>query len=146
MEPETNSESTGATAETGGVKPATVYFESNAAVLTAETLAILDNEISVLKNNASAAITINGYADSRGTAEHNYALSQQRANAVKNYFLKNGIKKARVTSVNAFGETMLVNDCKDGAVCSEEEHKANRRVEIKLDESVKVPYIGFKGK
>ncbi len=35
-------------------------------------------------------------------------------------------------TAKGYGETMLVNKCKDGVYCSIEEHQANRRTELKL--------------
>jgi outer membrane protein OmpA-like peptidoglycan-associated protein len=35
-------------------------------------------------------------------------------------------------TAKGYGETMLVNKCKDGVYCSIAEHQANRRTELKL--------------
>jgi outer membrane protein OmpA-like peptidoglycan-associated protein len=35
-------------------------------------------------------------------------------------------------TAKGYGETMLVNKCKEGVWCSIEEHQANRRTELKL--------------
>ena len=43
----------------------------------------------------------------------------------------NGIELKRV-SAHGFGETKILNKCKNDVTCSEEEHKANRRTEFKF--------------
>jgi hypothetical protein len=40
-----------------------------------------------------------------------------------------GVDTARIAAVG-YGETMLVNDCKNGVYCSEEKHQENRRTEF----------------
>jgi outer membrane protein OmpA-like peptidoglycan-associated protein len=43
--------------------------------------------------------------------------------------LKNGIDKLRLTP-KGYGETELVNECKDNVPCSEAQHQKNRRSEF----------------
>jgi len=45
--------------------------------------------------------------------------------------LSKGISKKLITA-EGFGETKLVNNCGNDVPCSEEEHQANRRTELKL--------------
>ena len=53
-----------------------------------------------LKNNPNANITINGYASPEGTEEYNQALSQRRADAVKNILVnKYGIAATRINAI-----------------------------------------------
>ena len=47
--------------------------------------------------------------------------------------------------MKGYGESKLINRCAEGVSCTEEEHAANRRTEIritKLDQSVEVRYGG----
>ena len=48
-----------------------------------------------------------------------------------NYIISKGIPSNMITA-KGYGETMLVNKCKDGVYCSIAEHQANRRTELKL--------------
>ena len=43
------------------------------------------------------------------------------------------INKKRLKAVG-FGETRLLNNCKNDATCAEEEHAKNRRTEFKIVE------------
>ena len=47
------------------------------------------------------------------------------------YLILQGIDPGRMTA-KGYGESMLLNDCKDGVVCTEEEHQMNRRTEFKV--------------
>ena len=84
----------------------------------------LDGIVSAMKDNESIKITIAGHADERGTREYNLALGQRRAEAVKDYFLLNGISSSRV-SVKSYGEEQPV-----AYGSNEESYAKNRRAEI----------------
>jgi outer membrane protein OmpA-like peptidoglycan-associated protein len=53
-------------------------------------------------------------------------LSQKRAQSTLNYIVGEGIDASRLIAVG-YGETRLVNKCKDGVQCSKEQHQQNRR-------------------
>ena len=61
-----------------------------------------------LKANPSSNAQIIGYADEVGDASYNQALSQRRADAVKNIAINSGISASRLTVV-ANGEDASVN-------------------------------------
>jgi outer membrane protein OmpA-like peptidoglycan-associated protein len=51
------------------------------------------------------------------------------------YLIERGVGRDRM-QFKGYGETKLVNECKDGVKCTEEKHQANRRTEftvLKLD-------------
>jgi len=80
--------------------------------------------IEYLNANKNASLTINGYASSEGHLSKNQKISQARANAFKNYLVKNGISKNRIHSVGKGIENPIAsNDSEDG-------RRKNRRVEI----------------
>lgn len=89
----------------------------------------LDNLVHFLKANPKINIEIRNYTDSRGTAQHNLKLSNKRANAIKRYLISHGISYKRITA-KGYGESNLLNRCKDGVTCTEEEHAQNRRTEL----------------
>jgi len=80
----------------------------------------------LLKLYPTAKVQIKGYADSRGPADMNYALSFERARTVRQTLERYGIDRSRLTAV-AFGE-------KNPKVpnTSRENMAINRRVEIEL--------------
>jgi hypothetical protein len=66
------------------------------------------------------------YSDS-----YNLKLSQKRAEEAVNYIIGKGISKTRITA-KGYGESKLLNRCKNGINCSEEDHQFNRRTEFKV--------------
>ncbi len=103
---------------------ATVYFEFDKFNLNSKSLQTLKSAVSAMKNNKSIRITIAGHADERGTREYNLALGQRRADAVKDYFVLNGINKNRI-NVKSYGEERPAAYGAD-----ENSYSKNRRAEI----------------
>ncbi len=94
---------------------------------------ILDKVITVLNSNKNLNIELSSHTDSRSSDEYNMVLSQKRAKAAVDYIISKGIDKSRLKAVG-FGETKLLNNCKNDAPCTEEEHAKNRRTEFKIVE------------
>jgi OOP family OmpA-OmpF porin len=101
-----------------------VEFDNNKATLRQESFAILDKTAASMQHWADAKIEVGGHTDSVGTDEHNMTLSQQRAEAVRNYLISKGIAADRLT-VKGYGETKPVADNE-----TEEGRFKNRRVEL----------------
>ncbi|MBK6951512.1 MAG: OmpA family protein [Crocinitomicaceae bacterium] len=57
----------------------------------------LDKLVTYLKENKYVKITINGYTDASGIEENNIVLSDQRAKAVYDYLIANGISASRLS-------------------------------------------------
>lgn len=101
-------------------------FLPNKAILTKESLAILDEAMQVLTEHAKVKVEIGGHTDNVGVAADNMTLSQQRADAVKNYLVSKGIDANRLTAIG-YGSTQPVGDNANAAGRAQ-----NRRVEFKL--------------
>jgi OmpA-OmpF porin, OOP family len=86
----------------------------------------LNEVVKILQSDSSLKLSIDGYTDNTGTPEKNQTLSENRANAVKDYFVKKGIDASRLTAAG-HGQDMPVADNKTAAG-----RKKNRRVEMKL--------------
>ena len=78
------------------------------------------NQLANLAKASDKKIEINAYADEVGADEYNQALSQRRANAVKDYFVKRGVKSV-VISAKGNGETTQYAT-----------HAENRRADITI--------------
>lgn len=76
--------------------PARVYFELDSAKLDAAALGELGKVSSYLKSHPGMTVTITGYADKTGAHEHNVVLAKERAKAVRNAILKQGVKQNQV--------------------------------------------------
>jgi OmpA-OmpF porin, OOP family len=103
-----------------------VFFDTGLSTLKPESYKALNDLFEVLKMKPTMIIEIDGHTDNTGTAELNQTLSQNRADAVRNYLIKKGIVSSRLTA-KGFGDTLPVADN------STDEGKAkNRRTEVKI--------------
>lgn len=76
-----------------------LIFQSSSAEMPVDGYAIelLNQFIAYLQQNKHVKIAVNGYTDSSGIEENNKALSQQRAIAVYDYLIANGVAPSRIT-------------------------------------------------
>ncbi|MFZ3114870.1 MAG: outer membrane beta-barrel domain-containing protein [Syntrophales bacterium] len=73
------------------------FFDSSEVTENGKT--VLNHNIRLLKENPKMEILIAGYTSASGTAEYNQKLSERRATAVREYFIKGGIARDRLTQV-----------------------------------------------
>lgn len=101
-----------------------IHFAFDKSEIRTEERAFLQTLLDFLLYNQHLDMTLSGHADDRGTLDYNQALSERRANAVKDFFVKGGLVKNRIKT-RGYGE---VNPAVTGK--TEEAYKKNRRVEI----------------
>ncbi|MCS6984784.1 MAG: OmpA family protein [Leptospiraceae bacterium] len=73
-----------------------IFFGYNSAELSEESYLELDRLRSILETNPKMKIEIGGHTDNIGTDQFNLALSQRRAEAVRDYLIKKGIAPERI--------------------------------------------------
>ncbi len=112
------------------IKVAEIGYETNRDVLDMKRSKGLQEIIQILKNN-TISVEIRSHTDAKGTSEVNLALSERRAKAVYDYLVANGVNKHRL-KFKGYGETMIINRCKDGVNCPDAEHAQNRRTDFKV--------------
>ena len=102
-----------------------VYFDTDKAVI--KDPRVLDEAVAIMKADPKITGEVRGYTDSTASEVYNQKLSERRANAVRDYFIKQGIAANRVRA-KGFGESNPVasNDTADGRAL-------NRRVELHPD-------------
>jgi outer membrane protein OmpA-like peptidoglycan-associated protein/tetratricopeptide (TPR) repeat protein len=110
-----------------------IYYASGDYKLDAAGIQIMNKVISVLNSNPKLMIELSSHTDSKSSDEFNLGLSKKRAQFAVDYIVAKGINKKRLKAVG-YGETRLLNRCKNGVECSDEEHKINRRTEFKITE------------
>ena len=91
----------------------------------------LKKAIDFVKKYRGAKVKLEGHTDSKGTEEYNQKLSERRAEAVKQYLIKEGAVNSSMISATGYGESRPVApnktpDGKDNPAGRAE----NRRVEI----------------
>jgi outer membrane protein OmpA-like peptidoglycan-associated protein/Tol biopolymer transport system component len=101
-----------------------IFFEINQFELLSQSLIELNILTEMLKSNPAVNIEIQGYTDDVGDLKSNETLSANRAKAVYDFLVKNGIAAKRL-SFKGYGETMprANNATEDG-------RKQNRRTEF----------------
>lgn len=112
---------------------ARVFFDFDAATLSAEGKASLDANAAIMSEYSDIKLEIQGHADERGTTDYNLALGQKRADAVVQYLLARGISSSRVKSVS-YGEERPL----DGR-STERAWSQNRRAEFVITWSGDAP-------
>ena len=101
-----------------------VLFDFNSSALRPESRAMLQEMSTVFAKYADTTIQIEGHADSIGSDSYNQNLSEERADSVRDYLVKEGVASARIRAIG-YGETRpkATNDTPEG-------RQLNRRVEI----------------
>jgi peptidoglycan-associated lipoprotein len=77
-----------------------LFFDYDKSVIRDDQKGVLGENVSWLKGNASAKITVEGHCDERGTAEYNLGLGERRAKAVKDYLIAAGIAADRISTIS----------------------------------------------
>jgi len=104
----------------------TILFNSGKASFQKQTMPVLQSITAILKEYPTAKFSLEGHTDNSGDAKFNLKLSQDRAAAVKNYLIENGVAADRLSSAG-FGQTKPVDSNKTAKGKTN-----NRRVEVKL--------------
>ncbi|UHG91603.1 OmpA family protein [Spirosoma oryzicola] len=101
-----------------------IFFDTGKSELRPESGPELDRLVTTLNETPKMIIEVRGHTDNTGSNEINAKLSQDRADAVREYFISKGIEPDRVGS-KGFGEAKPVapNDTDEG-------RQKNRRVEF----------------
>ena len=86
-----------------------IPFMFDRSDLTSQATGKLDSFISAIRQRVSNIISIFGHTDSLGTDPYNDALSERRANRVRDYLLESGIP-GREISVKGMGEGSPIAD------------------------------------
>jgi outer membrane protein OmpA-like peptidoglycan-associated protein len=103
-----------------------VFFERGLSTLRKESFPALNELVDAMKSKKSLVIEIAGHTDNVGKSEANQKLSEDRADAVRDYLVKHGIDPKRVTA-KGYGDTQPVasNDTPNG-------RQQNRRTEVRI--------------
>jgi peptidoglycan-associated lipoprotein len=113
-----------------------ISFNRKETAINKNTSMALDSLVNIMTLNPEITIEIASHTDSRGTFPDNLAISKKRSDEIVEYLVKKGIKASRMISMG-YGEVKLLNNCRDGILCLEEDHKINNRTEIKVVDILK---------
>jgi outer membrane protein OmpA-like peptidoglycan-associated protein len=124
---------------------ASSLFDTNKAVLKPEGKEALESVAKVLLERkydpAKTKIEIDGHADRMGNAAHNMTLSQQRADATREFLVSKGVPASMITAVGK-GDTSPITKPEDCKKFAKKRAKLvscyapDRRVEVTIFASV----------
>ena len=103
-----------------------IFFSTGSSKLLTKSFSKLNDVVSILNENPSYKVNIDGHTDNTGKEDKNQTLSEQRAASVKAYLVSKGIDESRLTSTG-YGQEKPVADNKTAAGRAK-----NRRVEMTL--------------
>jgi len=103
-----------------------IEFSSNSSELPASASIELNKLVVLLKENNTIQVQISGHTDNTGKEEENKKLSANRALAILNYLMEEGIEKNRL-SYQGFGSSKPIasNDTTEGRA-------KNRRTSVEI--------------
>ncbi len=105
-----------------------VEFEFGSANLTPLGLGILDDMADALRRIEDKPVLITGHTDNVGNSTSNLALSNERAEAVKQYLIGRNIDASRLSTTGKGDSNPIASND------NEEGRTRNRRIEFILDE------------
>lgn len=103
-----------------------VLFKQSKSEFLESSYSELNLVVEFMKENPKVEIRLEGHTDNRGVAKYNMKLSKDRVEAVKEYLIKKGISKKRITG-KGYGGTRPIADNENP-----ETRILNRRVEFTI--------------
>ena len=103
------------------------HFKRNSKTLTPEITTVLDEAALQLKKFPAIRLRLEAHTDSRGYKSANMKLSEERAAAIRDYLVSQGVAPEVFAEVKGFGETQIINNCSDGVYCLDVLHQQNER-------------------
>ena len=102
-----------------------INFDIGKAIVKAESFPVIEQITTYLKEHSQVRVMIEGHTDNTGKAELNLALSEKRAQSIRDEIVKRGIDSGRMET-KGFGPSKPIADNKTAAGRTQ-----NRRVTIK---------------
>ena len=103
-----------------------ILFVTGSSKLQTKSFKGLNDVAQIMKDNPGMSLAIDGHTDWVGADAFNLKLSQNRADAVKNYLVTKGVDASRITATG-YGETKPIADNRTAAG-----RQQNRRSELTL--------------
>ncbi|GAA0421415.1 hypothetical protein GCM10009133_32430 [Cocleimonas flava] len=105
-----------------------IYFDYDKAAIRPEYMVLINTHAKLLAKYPSLKMRLEGHADERGSRAYNVALSESRAQSVKNIMGVQGALSSQIKTIGYGEEIPIVRGQ------SQESWQKNRRVEIKYDD------------
>jgi outer membrane protein OmpA-like peptidoglycan-associated protein len=112
-----------------------IEFEKGKSEILTDMEKDLWDVINFMVDNPTFDLTIGGHTDSHGDANSNLNLSQDRADAIKDFLIEEGhIDPERITAIG-YGNTHPIKSPE----VTDEDKRINRRVEFNISRSIRPP-------
>jgi outer membrane protein OmpA-like peptidoglycan-associated protein len=85
-----------------------VLFDFDSYKLDAEATTTVEKVAAVMKANPDTQLILEGYTDKYGSVDYNLTLSMNRAKAVKNALVANGVPADKIAKIEGFGKSKLI--------------------------------------
>ncbi|MCF6182215.1 OmpA family protein [Lutibacter sp.] len=106
-----------------------IYFDLDQFNIRKDAAIELNRVVNIMNKYPNIRLEIKSHTDSRAPDNYNMKLSNERAKSTINYIISKGIDPSRVFG-KGYGETEIINKCKNGVKCTQAEHAVNRRTEF----------------
>jgi outer membrane protein OmpA-like peptidoglycan-associated protein len=104
-----------------------VHFQHDSSQILPDSMGIIEEAADALRSHAEIAnVEVQGHTDDSGTPEYNLRLSGERANAVREALILNGVEPNRLTARGYGQEKPLVPNTNDA------NRAKNRRVQLMI--------------
>lgn len=103
-----------------------IVFDQGKASIRRESFATLDSAYDILKEHESIRLEVTGHTSSEGSEEVNQRLSEERANAVRDYIVNKGIDGSRITARGAGPSEPIADNA------TPQGREQNRRIEFRI--------------
>jgi outer membrane protein OmpA-like peptidoglycan-associated protein len=103
-----------------------IQFDTDKATIKKLSHKKLDSAVDVLAKFPSVNVEVSGHTDDKGERDHNLELSQNRANAVRDYLIAKGIDASRISTRGAGPDEPIDDNKKKSG------RAKNRRIEFKI--------------
>ncbi len=103
-----------------------IFFEFNSYELTNTSKTELSKILVLFESNTLYKVQIAGYTDNVGSEKYNLQLSTQRAKAVYNYLITNGVSKTKLTFIGKGAADFIADNNSDAG------KSQNRRIEFEI--------------
>lgn len=113
------------------VKLNNIFYDFNKWNIRKDAYGDLNKVNEFMASMPNVSMELVAHTDARGTAAYNQLLSEKRGQSALDYLVNKGVPANRLSAIGK-GETELLNQCDNGAKCTEAQHQLNRRTEFKI--------------
>ncbi len=106
-----------------------IYFDLDKSNIRPDAQIELEKVIQIMNLRPTLKIDVRSHTDGYSSDAYNLKLSDRRVKSTINYIVNNGIRRSRLSG-RGYGESQLLNDCKEAKNCTDEENQRNRRSEF----------------